>query len=57
MEPIVLVGLIVVIYGGYVSIMDCLQSLSGMLKRRVTRVAGQRKSQRLFARQMVRMHV
>jgi len=57
MEPIVLMGLIVVIYGGYVSIMDCLQSLSGMLNRRVTRGAGQRKSPKLFAKQMVRMHV
>jgi len=59
MEPIVLMGLIIVIYGGYVSITDWLQGLSGMikLKRRAVKTAGQKERLKPFARQMVRMYV
>jgi len=59
MEPIVLMGLIIVVYGGYVSITDWLQGLSGRveLKRRAAKSAGQRERLKPFARQMVRMSV
>lgn len=59
MEPIVLMGLIIVIYGGYVSLMDFLQSLSGMikLKRRSAKSAGQREQFKPVARHMVKIYV
>jgi len=58
MEPIVLMGLIIVVYGGYVSITDWLQSLSGTikLKRRVAKTTGQRERLKPFAKQMVKMY-
>jgi len=39
MEPIVLLGLIIVVYGGYVALMDFLGDLSVGLPRRIARVA------------------
>ena len=45
MEPIVLLGLIVVVYGGYVALLDFCEDLSVCFPRRVARVA-ERCSQR-----------
>lgn len=39
MEPIVLLGLIIVIYGGYVALLDLGRDLSVCFPRRVARVA------------------
>lgn len=58
MEPIVLMGLIVVVYGGYVSIADWLHnSLSGELNRRVSRSSGLVEHPKPLVKQMARMHV
>lgn len=39
MEPIVLLGLIVVVYGGYVAMLDFREDLSARFPRRVAKVA------------------
>ena len=39
MEPIVLLGLIVVVYGGYVALLDFREDLSACFPRRVIKVA------------------
>jgi len=39
MEPIVLLGLIVVVYGGYVSLLDLLMDVSACFPRRVAKIA------------------
>jgi len=45
MEPIVLMGLIVVVYGGYAALLDLREDVSACFPRRVARVA-ERSSQR-----------
>ena len=37
MEPIVLIGLVAVCYGGYLSLVDLWRDVSGLLPRRATR--------------------
>jgi hypothetical protein len=39
MEPIVLLGLIVVVYGGYVALLDLREDLSACFPRRASKVA------------------
>ena len=39
MEPIVLLGLIVVVYGGYVALLDLREDVSVRFPRRVAKVA------------------
>jgi len=39
MEPIVLLGLIVVVYGGYVALLDLWEDLSACFPRRAAKVA------------------
>ena len=39
MDPIVLLGLIVVVYGGYVALQDFREDLSASFPRRVAKVA------------------
>ena len=40
MEPIVLLGLIAVVYGGYVALLDLWEDLSVCFPRQSTRIAG-----------------
>ena len=42
MEPIVLMGLIVVVYGGYVALLDFRGDLSACFPRRIARVTEHR---------------
>jgi len=41
MEPIVLLGLIAVVYGGYISILDLLEDVSALFPRRTVKVVKQ----------------
>jgi len=46
MDPIVLMGLIVVVYGGYVALLDLGRDLSACFPRQSARVAEQRSCRR-----------
>ena len=42
MEPIVLMGLVVIVYGGYIALLDFLGDASACFPRLITRVADRR---------------
>ena len=56
MEPIVLLGLIVVVYGGYVTVMDWLGG-SGQPVRRVLGTVRQRRSLKAPVKKMAGLYV
>lgn len=61
MEPIVLLGLIAVVYGGYISILDLLEDVSVLLPRRAVKIAEQggrrQRSLKSPIKKMARMYV
>lgn len=61
MEPIVLLGLIAVVYGGYISVLDLREDVSALLPRRAVKVAEQgshrERSLKSPIKKMAGMHV